>query len=138
MIGEGGRLVVSGELTPGTVLTVLFAIIIGAFSLGTLGPRIEAFAKASAASHTIFQTLERIPTIDSLADSGERPVGIRGTWELKGVSFIYPSRPEGRASVDYSHDSHRFKRYQRLHSGREVHGDSRTIGLREVHNFATS
>jgi ATP-binding cassette subfamily B (MDR/TAP) protein 1 len=85
----------AGDLSIGTLLTVLFAIIIGAFSLGTLGPRVEAFAKATAAAHKIFQTLARIPSIDSLDEAGEKPAGIKGNLELKGVSFIYPSRPEG-------------------------------------------
>jgi ATP-binding cassette, subfamily B (MDR/TAP), member 1 len=95
MKGQGSRMLASGELTAGTVLTVLFAVIIGAFSLGSLGPRIEAFAKASAAAQKIFQTLQRRPTIDSLDDNGKKPDGIKGTIELKNVSFIYPARPEG-------------------------------------------
>ena len=94
IVGEGGRLIASGHINPGTVLTVLFAVIIGAFSLGSLGPRIEAFAKASAAAQKIFQTLARIPTIDSLVDSGEKPDGIKGNIDLNNVSFIYPARPE--------------------------------------------
>ena len=92
--GEGGQLLARGELNTGTVLTVLFAVIIGAFSLGSLGPRIEAFAKASAAAQKIFQTLDRIPTIDSLDEGGDKPEGIAGDIELKNVSFIYPARPE--------------------------------------------
>src|SRR5579859_6337449 len=87
-------MLVTGELTAGTILTVLFAIIIGAFSLGALGPRIEAFAKASAAAQKIFQTLQRIPTIDSLDAGGERLERVKGEIELRGVSFIYPARPE--------------------------------------------
>ena len=55
----------------------------------------EAFAKAHAAAQKIGQTLERIPVIDSLVDTGEKPVGIKGNIELKDVSFIYPGRPEG-------------------------------------------
>jgi len=94
MEGEGGRLIAAGNINTGTVLTVLFAVIIGAFSLGSLGPRVEAFAKAQAAAQKIFQTLARIPTIDSLVDSGEKPDGIKGTVELRNVSFIYPARPE--------------------------------------------
>src|SRR5579859_6287218 len=38
--GQGSRMIASGELNVGLVVTVLFAIIIGAFSLGMLGPRI--------------------------------------------------------------------------------------------------
>ena len=81
-------------MTAGTVLTVLFAVIIGAFSLGSLGPRVEAFAKASAAAQKIFQTLARVPTIDSLVDDGDKPDDVKGSIELRNVSFIYPSRPE--------------------------------------------
>lgn len=88
-------MLVTGDLTAGTILTVLFAVIIGAFSLGSMGPRIEAFAKASAATQKIFQTLQRIPTIDSLDEGGRTFEGVRGEIDLKGVSFIYPSRPEG-------------------------------------------
>lgn len=95
IVGEGGRLVAAGDIKTGTVLTVLFAVIIGAFSLGSLGPRIEAFAKATAAAQKIFQTLARVPAIDSLVDTGEKPDGIKGDIELKNVSFIYPARPEG-------------------------------------------
>jgi ATP-binding cassette subfamily B (MDR/TAP) protein 1 len=94
LAGEGGRLIAAGDINPGTVLTVLFAVIIGAFSLGSLGPRVEAFAKAQAAAQKIFQTLARIPTIDSLIDDGDKPQGIKGTIELQNVSFIYPARPE--------------------------------------------
>ena len=95
IVGEGGRFIATGDLSAGRVFTVLFAVIIGAFSLGSLGPRIEAFAKANAAAHTIFQTLARIPTIDSFDDRGDRPSGIKGNIELKNVNFIYPARPEG-------------------------------------------
>jgi ATP-binding cassette, subfamily B (MDR/TAP), member 1 len=94
-IGEGGRLIAARDLDPGTVLTIIFAVIIGAFSLGSLGPRIEAFAKASAACQKIFQTLTRIPPIDGLVDTGEKPEGIKGNIAFKNVSFIYPARPEG-------------------------------------------
>ena len=92
--GEGGRLIASGVINTGTVLTVLFAIIIGAFSLGSLGPRVESFAKATAAAQKIFQALVRVPPIDSLSDRGDNPDDIQGNIELKNVSFIYPARPE--------------------------------------------
>ena len=84
----------AGDINAGTVLTVLFAIIIGAFSLGSIGPRIEAFAKATAAAQKIFQTLARVPAIDSLVDAGDKPDDIKGNIEFKNVSFIYPARPE--------------------------------------------
>lgn len=113
MAGERGRLIAAGDINPGTVLTVLFAVIIGAFSLGSLGPLVEAFAKAQAAAQKIFQTLARIPTIDSLVDSGEKPEGIKGTIEFKNVSFIYPARPESISPQRAFDCSYGFEEYQR-------------------------
>jgi ATP-binding cassette, subfamily B (MDR/TAP), member 1 len=95
IVGQGSRMIVSGELNAGTVVTVILSVMIGALSLAMLGPRIETFAKAIAASQKIFQTLQRIPTIDSLDENGEKPNGIKGNFELKGVHFIFPARPEG-------------------------------------------
>jgi len=93
--GQGSRMIVSGDLNVGTVLTVVLAVMLGAFSLGVLGPQIQTFAKATAAAQKIFQTLQRVPSIDSLDENGEKPDGVKGNLELKGVSFIYPARPEG-------------------------------------------
>ena len=94
IIGEGGRLLAVGDLNTGSVITIIFAIVIGAFSLGSIGAHIETFAKASAAVQKIFEILGRIPSIDSLLDNGEKPDGIKGNIELKNVNFIYPARPE--------------------------------------------
>jgi ABC-type multidrug transport system fused ATPase/permease subunit len=94
-VGQGSRMVASGELNVGLVLNVLFAVIIASFSLSQILPRLEAFSKATAAAQTIFQTIYREPSIDSLSDEGEKPDDLRGEIEFKNVSFIYPSRPEG-------------------------------------------
>ena len=88
-------MIASGVLNPGVLLTVLWSVNFGAFSLGSIGPRIETFAKAVAASQNLFQIIQRVPSINSADQEGEKPPDIRGSLELKGVSFVYPSRPEG-------------------------------------------
>ena len=88
-------MIASADLNAGVVITVVLCVMMGAFSLAMLGPRVETFAKATAASQQIFQTLQRIPSIDSLDESGEKPDRVKGNLELKGVSFIFPARPEG-------------------------------------------
>lgn len=94
-------MITSGELNAGVFITVLLAVIFGTFALGSIGPRIEVFVGGLAAAQEIFQTIARIPCIDNLDPTGNKPVNIKGNIELKNVSFIYPSRPEGR--VLFSH-----------------------------------
>jgi ATP-binding cassette, subfamily B (MDR/TAP), member 1 len=98
LVGEGSRLIAAGELNVGKVMTCLFAVIIASFSLSQIAPRIENFAKATAAAQKIFQTIYRIPSIDSLSEKGDRPKNLTGNIEFKEVSFIYPSRPEGTST----------------------------------------
>ena len=88
-------MIASGDLNVGLVINCLFAVIIGSFALSQVAPRIENFSKAVAAAQKIFQTIDRVPSIDSLSEEGERPTDIQGNIEFNDVSFIYPSRPEG-------------------------------------------
>ena len=86
---------ISGDLNVGKVINVLFAILIGCMSIVQMAPRIQAFTSCLAAAQKIFQTLRRVPSIDSFDEGGEKPEHIEGNIEFKNVSFVYPSRPEG-------------------------------------------
>jgi ATP-binding cassette subfamily B (MDR/TAP) protein 1 len=88
-------MIASGELNIGLDINVLFAVIIASFSLSQVLPRIESFSKATAAAQTIFETIYREPSIDSLSTDGTKPKDLQGNIEFENVSFIYPSRPEG-------------------------------------------
>jgi ATP-binding cassette, subfamily B (MDR/TAP), member 1 len=77
------------------VVNVLFAILVGSYAIAQLAPRLQAFFNASAAAHNIFQIINRIPSIDSMDEGGQRPSDLKGNIKFDNVSFIYPSRPEG-------------------------------------------
>ncbi|KAI1321286.1 Multidrug resistance protein 1 [Mortierella claussenii] len=89
----GARQVKDGNMQPGDVLTVLFGTVIGAFSIGNVGPNIAVFGKAQAAAYTIFQTIDRVPEIDAFDPSGLKPEKLTGHIIVKDVNFAYPSRP---------------------------------------------
>ena len=89
-MGSGG----SGELTVGQVLNVIFAIIIGAFSLGNATPHIAALGSARGAAKIVFDTIDRVSPIDPLSDSGEKPSSVKGNVEFKDIVFRYPKRPD--------------------------------------------
>ncbi|XP_032895781.1 ATP-dependent translocase ABCB1-like [Amblyraja radiata] len=90
----GSTLVLDEDYTIGTVLTVFFAVIIGAISIGQTSPHIEAFASARGAAHVIYHIMDQEPSIDSFSESGHRLSQIKGDVEFSNVHFKYPSRPD--------------------------------------------
>jgi len=144
-------MIASGEINVGLVINVLFAVIIASFSLSQVAPRIENFAKATAAAQKIFQTIYRVPSIDSLDESGEKPKDLEGNIEFQNVSFIYPSRPEGTQSphlitphilasvlhLDSPDHSHRSQERVLVNPSRQIHRRSRRLRLRQINNNPT-
>ncbi|OCT75648.1 hypothetical protein XELAEV_18030832mg [Xenopus laevis] len=90
----GTTLIIDGGYTIGSVLTVFFAVIIGAFAVGQTSPNIEAFANARGAAYTIFNIIDNQPKIDSFSKEGLKPDKIKGDIEFKNVIFTYPSRKD--------------------------------------------
>ncbi|XP_019363912.1 PREDICTED: multidrug resistance protein 1 [Gavialis gangeticus] len=90
----GTTLILSEDYTIGNVLTVFFAILIGAFSVGQTAPSIEALANARGAAYAIFKIIDNEPQINSFSEAGYRPDNIRGNLEFHNVYFNYPSRPD--------------------------------------------
>ncbi len=97
--GFGGYLVAEQGATGGTILTVFFCVVIAAFSLGQASPNIEALFTAAGAASTVYETIDRIPPIDSSSDEGAKPEKLTPTIELKDVDFTYPTRPDVQVTV---------------------------------------
>lgn len=89
----GGILVSRGQATSGIVVNVFFSIIIGSFSLAMLAPELQAISKAQGAAAKLYQTIDRIPSIDSASPDGLRLDHVKGVISFEGVKFHYPSRP---------------------------------------------
>ncbi|XP_053322474.1 ATP-dependent translocase ABCB1 [Spea bombifrons] len=90
----GTTLVIDEGYSIGGVLTVFFAVILGAFSIGQTSPNIEAFSNARGAAYAIFNIIDNVPKIDSFSTEGFKPDKIKGDIEFKNVKFTYPSRPD--------------------------------------------
>lgn len=91
---QGSRFIVSGDQTVGDLVTVVMAILIGAFSLGGITPSFQAVGSAVGAAHKIYEAIDRTPYIDSFQDDvGEKPSDFQGEIVFKNVRFTYPSRP---------------------------------------------
>ncbi|KAM9807166.1 ATP-dependent translocase ABCB1-like [Syngnathus typhle] len=90
----GSMLVRNKEYTTGTILTVLFALILGAIALGQTSPNLQSFSSARGAAHHVYSIIDNKPNIDSYSESGFKPDSIQGNIEFKNIHFNYPSRPE--------------------------------------------
>ncbi|XP_041844872.1 ATP-binding cassette, sub-family B (MDR/TAP), member 4 [Melanotaenia boesemani] len=90
----GSTLILSGEYTIGSVLTVFFVVIIGVFAMGQTSPNIQTFASARGAAHKVYSIIDHNPTIDSYSEAGFKPDFIRGNIEFKNIHFNYPSRAD--------------------------------------------
>lgn len=91
---QGVRFIVSGETSLGSVITILLAIMIGAFSLGNVAPNIQAFTTCLSAAAKIYDTIDRVSPLDPTSDAGEKLEHVQGAIELRNIKHIYPSRPE--------------------------------------------
>ncbi|KIV76851.1 hypothetical protein PV11_08706 [Exophiala sideris] len=90
----GSRFLVDGETNLAHILTIIFAVMIGAFSFGNVGPNVQHFASGVAAASKIYATIDRHSPIDPLSEDGEKLDRVEGTVELRHVKHIYPSRAE--------------------------------------------
>lgn len=100
---EGSRLINKGETSIGHVITVLMALMIGAFQLGGVAPNMEALGSAVGAGKKIFETIDREPDIDT-DRAGATIDHLRGTIAFKNVHFRYPSRPGVEVLREFSLD----------------------------------
>lgn len=91
---QGSRFLVSGDISVASVLTILLAIMIGAFSLSNIAPNAQAFGNSVAAAAKIYSTIDRISPMNPMSEVGEKLEHVQGKVELVGIKHIYPSRPE--------------------------------------------
>ncbi|XP_034553324.1 ATP-binding cassette, sub-family B (MDR/TAP), member 4 [Notolabrus celidotus] len=90
----GSTLVLNKEYTIGTVLTVFFVVLIGAFTVGQTSPNIQTFASARGAAYKVYSIIDHNPAIDSFSKDGFKPDYIKGDIVFKDINFTYPSRPD--------------------------------------------
>ncbi|EYC17794.1 hypothetical protein Y032_0029g1873 [Ancylostoma ceylanicum] len=90
----GTKLVISGNITPGTVFAVFWAVIGGAFAAGQAAPQIGVLISSMTAAAPIFAIIDREPPIDSLSEVGKKLDNVKGKISVADVRFSYPSRPE--------------------------------------------
>jgi len=114
----GAKIVRDGKASPGTVMTVFWACLLGANYLQILVPQLMAITKAKNSMASLRTVIKDDPTIPApnnpfspvgtpitptfpssakarpLSIKRIRPTRCRGEFNLRNVSFAYPTRPD--------------------------------------------
>ncbi|XP_071446041.1 ATP-dependent translocase ABCB1-like [Hetaerina americana] len=123
----GSKLIGDGLSTPGSVFTVFFSVMAGAFSLGNALPFVNAVSTAIGAASTIFGIIDRVPQIDPYSTVGMKPSQVTGRISFRGVNFFYPSRPDVQVLKNFNLDIEPGKKVALV--GSSGGGKSTIVGL---------
>jgi ATP-binding cassette subfamily B protein len=88
----GGRLVLDGTMSVGSLTSFLIYSLMVAFALGALADLWADFMRASGAAERVFELIDRRPAIP--ASGGERLPSVQGRVEFQQVRFAYPTRSD--------------------------------------------
>lgn len=86
---EGGRLVLGGELTAGTLIAFLFYAVMIAGAISSVAGFWSNLQEASGAARRIFEHLDRTPTIRDPDEPVPLPSPVRGEVHFERVAFRY-------------------------------------------------
>ncbi|KAI9654359.1 MAG: hypothetical protein M1821_006675 [Bathelium mastoideum] len=92
---QGIHMYASGEIAAsGSVVTVIFAVIVAATALTQVAGQIISVTQAASAAHDLFKIIDRQSQEDSMSTAGHTPSHCKGELELRDLEFHYPSRPD--------------------------------------------
>jgi subfamily B ATP-binding cassette protein MsbA len=89
VLWQGGRLVLDGQLTPGTLFTFMIYTIMIAGSVASLISFFSAYQESVGAAERVFQLIEQEPGISDPAAPATLPPRVEGRIVFEGVSFQY-------------------------------------------------
>jgi len=94
VLWQGGRLVLDGSLTAGTLVSFLLLTVTIAASVGALASFFGNYQESVGAAERVFQLLESTTPIADPSRPTPLPAPVQGRVEFDGVSFSYRDHPE--------------------------------------------
>ncbi|KAI8588049.1 P-loop containing nucleoside triphosphate hydrolase protein [Geranomyces variabilis] len=96
----GAYLIQQGQLTPGQLVAVYFALMIGTMRMSSVAPELAAFGNACAAAYSVFSLIDQEPDVAKPRVADAEPAKLSnfdGQLAFNNVTFRYPSRPTVKA-----------------------------------------
>ncbi|KAI0904519.1 ABC transporter type 1, transmembrane domain-containing protein [Ustulina deusta] len=90
----GSIFLVRGEVTAGQIATIALVVNIGAFAVLRIAPSAQALVSTVSSAAVVMGQMTRRSTQDSFDPAGEMLKDLKGNIELRGVSLVYPQRPD--------------------------------------------
>jgi len=84
----------TNEYTIGSIVIVFWCVSGSGWNIGNAAPHFEAIQMARGTAATVFDIIERKPTIDSSSESGDKVKNLEANIEFRDVHFSYPMRSE--------------------------------------------
>lgn len=94
VLWQGGRLVLDGALTPGTLFTFMIYTIMIAGAVASLVSFVSGYQESVGAVERVFELLEMPSAITDPPGAVALPAPVRGEVALEGVSFQYKTGPD--------------------------------------------
>ncbi|KAK9449524.1 P-loop containing nucleoside triphosphate hydrolase protein [Limtongia smithiae] len=99
---QGIRFFTEGRISVGVIVTMVFAVFQGAYAFAIISPYLSTVTSGIAAATKIFATIDRVSAIDASTEDGLKLKEVSGEIVLKGIKFIYPSRPNVTVLNDFN------------------------------------
>ncbi|KAK8137525.1 hypothetical protein PG984_003018 [Apiospora sp. TS-2023a] len=100
----GSRFLVEGGATVAQISTIAIVVVIGAFAIVRVAPAAQGLAATVSSAGVLFREMARRSPQDPFDPAGAviDDEDFRGDIELRGVSLVYPTRPEARVMREVS------------------------------------
>lgn len=86
------RLLSADLITPGSAMTVIMSVMMGASALGNVIPPLQTIAMAKSSASLIYEIMDSVPNIDASDERGLKLSKVTANIRFDKVNFSYPTR----------------------------------------------
>lgn len=98
----GSRFLVQGGATVAQISTIAIVVVIGSFAIVRVAPAAQGLAATVSSAGLIFREMARRSPQDPFDPAGRVLDDFQGDIELRGVSLVYPQRPDAQVLKEVS------------------------------------